>query len=272
MTESRARPRTPAGAPGHTRAKPVGRARRFRVGFADGPTRSAIGFGVLVVVAGAAALFAGPLTRREHRVDATPSPPPLAQLALVRLPGGASACLSHVVVDGGSQVARFRVGTFGRPGPRLTVAAAGRRYDVPAGFADNAEVAVALRPPRRTLVTRVCITDRGRRPVALYGSDELRTRSRVAVTVDGRPVRPDVTLELDRARARSVLGELSAVVERATRWRPGVAPWLVWALLVAVLVGIPGGALYALGRSLAEDAAQPGGERVAARVGDDVAR
>ena len=40
MPEARARPRTHAGAAGHTRAKPVGRVRRFRVGFADGSTRT----------------------------------------------------------------------------------------------------------------------------------------------------------------------------------------------------------------------------------------
>jgi hypothetical protein len=225
----------------------------------------------LVVLGGAIVLLPG-LLRDRPRVDATPSPPPLSSIALVKVPGGERACLANVVLDAGSDIARFTVGTFGRPGPALAVTAAGRRYRVARGFADNARLAVALDPPRRPVETSFCIANQGRRSIALYGSDELRTRSRVTVTVGGRAVAPDVTLTLDRRRPASVLGELGAVVAHTARWRGGIGRPVVWALLVLVLLGVPGGALWAFSRALAEDAVEPGGELGPGEVGRHVAR
>lgn len=228
--------------------------------------------GAALVVAGALVFLLPPLTRDDHAVNATPSPPPLQQISVIQVPGGGRACLANVVLDAGSQVAHFQVGTFGKPGPPLAVTAAGRHYAVPAGFPDNTPLAVALRPPAGNVATTFCIRDGGRRRIALYASAELRTRSRVAVTVNGHPVGADATLTLDRRQARSVLDQLSSVVVRTTRWRPGVAPWFVWLLGVLVLLGVPGGVLWALGRSVREEALEPVPERFGARVGDDVAR
>jgi hypothetical protein len=221
---------------------------------------------VALVLLFALVLFVPPLLDDDHAVDATPAPPPLSEIALVRLPGGERACLANVVLDPGSAVARFQVGTFRRPGPPLEVSAAGRRYSVRGGYRDNAPLAVTLTRPRAPVRTSLCIANRGRVPVALYASDEVRTRSRVVVTAAGRPVSPDVTLTLDRAQPRSVVDQLEEVVDHTARWRPGVQPWFVWLLLVAVLLGVPGLAALALAR------AQPGDEGVAADVRDDVPR
>ena len=234
--------------------------------------RGAVAFAAVLIVLGALLMLLPSLRRDRPRVDATPAPPPLSSIALINVPGGRRACLANVVLDSGSQLARFTVGTYGRPGPPLLVTAAGRRYRVPRGFPDNAHLTVALRPPRRPIETTFCIANAGRRKIALYGSDELRTRSRVVVTVDGRRIAPDVTLTLDRRTSASVLDQLGDVVTRTTRWRPGVGEPVVWALIVLVLLGVPGGVLWAFSRALAEDAVEPRGEVRAGDVGDRVAR
>jgi hypothetical protein len=234
--------------------------------------RGAVAFTAALIVLGALVVLLPSLLRDRPRVDATPSPPPLSSVALVNVPGAQRACLRNVVLDRGSQLARFTVGTYGRPGPALAVTAAGRRYRVPAGFPDNAHLTVALAPPATPTATSFCITNTGRRTIALYGSDELRTRSRVEVTVGGKPVGADVTLTLDRRTSASVLDQLGAVVERTTRWRPGVGEPVVWALILLVLIAVPGGVLWAFSRALAEDAAQPGGELGSGEVRDRVAR
>jgi hypothetical protein len=214
----------------------------------------------LVVLGGGLVLVPG-LLRDRPRVDATPSPPPLSSIALVKVTAGERACLSNVVLDPGSQLAHFQVGSFGRPGPALVVTAAGRRYRVAGGYPDNARLTVALTPRRAPLATRFCIANSGRRAIALYGSDELRTRSRVAVTVAGRPVAPDVTLTLDRRRPASILSQVGDVVTRTTRWRPRVGRPVVWALLALVLLGVPGCALWAFSRALAEQSREAGRSR-----------
>jgi hypothetical protein len=234
--------------------------------------RRAVAFTAALIVLGALVVLLPGLLRDRPRVDATPAPPPLAAIALVKVAGGQRACLGNVVLDSGSQLARFTVGTYGRPGPELRVSAAGRRYRVPAGFADNAHLTVALRPPPRPTATTFCISNTGRRTIALYGSDELRSRSRVVVTVAGRRIAPDVTLTLDRRTPASVLDQLGDVVARTTRWHPGVSEPVVWALIVLVLLGVPGGTLWAFSRALAEDAVEPRGELGAREVRDRVAR
>jgi hypothetical protein len=234
--------------------------------------RGPVLFAAALVVLGAAVVLVPGLLRDRPRVDATPGPPPLSSVALVKVPGGGRACLGNVVLDPGSELATFTVGTYGRPGPALDVTAAGRRYRVARGFADNAHLAVALKPPPRAVPTTFCIANTGRRAIALYGSDELRTRSRETVTVGGRAVGPDVTLTLERRAPASVLDELGDVIARTTRWRPGVGEPLVWALAVLVLLGVPGLALWGFSASLAEDAVEPVGEGGGAEVGRDVAR
>jgi hypothetical protein len=234
--------------------------------------RGPVLFAAALVVLGAAILLAPGLVRDRPRVDATPGPPPLSSVALVTVPGGRRACLGNVVLDPGSQLATFTVGTYGRPGPALDVTTGGRRYRVARGFADNAHLTVALAPPPRATATTFCIANTGRRPIALYGSDELRTRSRETVTVGGRAVGPDVTLTLARRAPASVVGELGDVIANTTRWRPGVGEPVVWALLVLVLLGVPGLALWAFSGALAEDVVEPVGERAGAEVGSDVAR
>ena len=206
----------------------------------------------VLVALGAVFVLLPNLRRDRPVVDATPAPPPLGSVALVEVPGGQRACLSNVTLDHGSRQAHFTVGTFGKPGPALAVTAAGRRYRVARGFPDNAHLTVALRPPAQPTLTSFCIANTGRRRIALYGSDELRSRSRVEVTVGGRRVGPDVTLTLDESRSASVLDRLGDVVEHTTRWRPGVGEGLVWALIVLVLLGVPAGVLWAFSRSLDE--------------------
>jgi hypothetical protein len=234
--------------------------------------RAAVAFTAALVVLGAGLALVPGLLRDRPRVDATPSPPPLSSIALVKVAGGERACLSNVVLDPGSQLAHFQVGSFGRPGPALVVTAARQRYRVAGGYPDNARLTVALNPPRAPVATHVCIANTGRSPIALYGSDELRTRSRVAVTVGGRPVAPDVTLTLDRRRPASILSRLGDVVTRTTRWRPGIGRPVVWALLALVLLAVPGGTLWAFSRALAEDAVEPRREVGAADVGRHVPR
>jgi hypothetical protein len=183
------------------------------------------------------------LTKKRDIPAAVPSPPPLVAISLDDLPGGQTLCMSGIAISTESEQMRFRVGTYHRPGPPLAVTVTGSGYraaaNVPAGYADNAKLAVAIpRPPGSRLVT-ACIGNRGRHMIAFYAAAD-RAESRARVSVAGKPIVATPTLTFNQRERSTVAGQAGAIAGRIAVFRGFLDhAWVVWLLALLALVAVP---------------------------------
>jgi hypothetical protein len=202
----------------------------------------------LVLALAGAAIFLRFLTRDRDVIASTPSPRPVFTVTYVPLDPGRRLCIGDVTIPHDARRLRFAVRTYGRPGPALHVALAGRTVAVSAGYPDGAQIDVPMTPPERTQLGSVCLRSEGR--VALVGSTEERTQSRPQSRLDGRPVAADSYLAFGQGRSASALRETPQIIGRMSAFKPGIAgPWLLWPLLVLVVAGMPAGIVWALLRA-----------------------
>ena len=219
--------------------------------------RGAIAFTVALLALVAAAGFLPFLTKERNIAVSTPATNPVfTSPALIQVPGGERACLDDVLLDPEADLARFRVGTYGFEGPPLVLTLFGEGYrervPVSRGFADNADLGVTIRGPERELIGGVCIANEGRRLIALYGTAEGRTQSRVDVTVDGEPLpATDVALAFYEREPGTVIERIPDALDAMAAFRP-IGAWLTWPLLLLVLIGMPALAIWALARAFAQ--------------------
>jgi hypothetical protein len=196
-----------------------------------------------------------------HRQIATASPglDPLFTRADVTLPPRRRLCIAPVVLDPRSAVAQITVTAPRRPQPlRVSATAPGYRSSVIAAAYPGgtlAPIQVELRPPRSVLTGQVCITNRGRQPVALLGTSEPRSLTLAQPSLGGRILPGQgVALELYERRPRSILGELGTIFARASAFAGGYAPvWLLWPLSILLLIGAPLAVVAGFARSLREE-------------------
>lgn len=214
-----------------------------------------------VLVLGAVALGLPWATRERTWRTSTPVPPGLLFEAPLVLDPGQRACTAPAVVE--PRTARAVLGIRTRGGPPLDVEAAGPGYAsrtrVPGGYPRGA-LAVGIEPPRHAVAASLCVTDAGRRPVALATSIEPR---RATSRVDGRPaivviqghrLAATVVLTLQEARRRTIADGAWAVIERMTAFRPGfVSSGVIAVLLVLLVLLAAAGAPWAYARALAGD-------------------
>ncbi|TML98496.1 MAG: hypothetical protein E6G10_22710 [Actinobacteria bacterium] len=237
--------------------------------------RRAVLSALVVLVAGSAVWLVPGLVRARDTPASVSSPRPLTGIGLIEVPPGSAACFGDVAIESRSEQARFQVFTYKRRAQplRLEIRARGYRFTapVPASYADGETVRVPVRPPAAPLAARVCIRNAGERHVAFTGSED-RTRSRSTTTVDGRRVNDTLTFAFYERQRVSLLRRLPVTLERLTRFRPGVARWMLWILLALVVAGVPAAVLWALGRALREHAVKPAGEALSPEVRDYVAR
>lgn len=179
------------------------------------------------------------------------SPAPRASLAIAEVAGGERLCLSEVTLDPQSQVARFRIGTFGRAGAPLTLDLRAPGYSfsrrIPGGYADNEQLSVLVDPPRSPTLGSACIRNDGGAKVAVYAAGD-EVRSRVAVT----PERPRPTFGFWESEPRSIAERASLTAERVARFRgPLGHTWVVWASALLAFLSLSAGlvALLAFTRS-----------------------
>jgi hypothetical protein len=203
----------------------------------------------------AAVSFGHFLLVKRDLVASTPSPRPLFQVTDIRLPPQRQLCITDVTIPHAASRLRVQVRTFGRPGPALdvTLRAPGyrERLTVPAGYPDLQVTSAPMTPPRTDSLGEVCLRHGGSSAVALAGTAEDRTRSRPKGALDGRPESADAYLAFYEAGRASALSRTGAIVAHMGAFRPGtIGPWLMWPLLVLVLVGVPGGVLWAIFRAV----------------------
>jgi hypothetical protein len=204
----------------------------------------------VVTCALAAVLFGRFLTEDRELVAAVPSPRPVFQVSLIRVPPGEQLCISDVTIPEDARQLRVQVGTFGRPGPELdfTLRAPGYsdRVRVPAGYPDSALITAAMDPPTTARLGDVCVTHRGAAPIALVGTEEARTVSRPEGDVGGKVAEGDTYLAFYERGWASALDRAGEIVNRMSAFRPAVVgPWLLWPLLALVVLGVPAGVLWA---------------------------
>jgi hypothetical protein len=183
------------------------------------------------------------LTKKRDIPAAVPSPPPLVATSVDDLRAGQTLCMSDIAISAESEQMRFKVGTYHRPGPPLAVTVTGSGYraaaNVPARFADNATVAVAIsRPPGSRLVT-VCIRNRGRHKIAFYAAAD-RAESRASVFVAGKRVLATPTLTFNERKPSSVARQAGVIAGRIAVFRGFLDhAWIVWLLGFGALVVVP---------------------------------
>jgi hypothetical protein len=209
----------------------------------------------LVTCALAAALFVRFLTKEREVVAATPSPRPLFQVSLVEVRPDEKLCISDVTIPEDARQLRVQVRTFGRPGPELDVTLQARGYRerlmVPGGYGDAAVIAAPMNPPATARLGEVCLGLRGSAPISLVGSNEGRTQSRPEGHVGGNNATADTYLAFYERGSASALDRTGEIVDRMSAFRPAVVgPWLLWPLLALVILGVPGGVLWAALRAV----------------------
>jgi hypothetical protein len=230
-----------------------------------------------VVVIGLAALLiaaAGDTTKRVAGVGVSPVYP------VAPVPAGSEACQQPFGITEEFDHVRFNIGTFGKPGPALTVSVNDERTGVQLGWGrvtpgwvDNGsaqDVNVGTIPSGGRV--SVCIRNEGPVKAFVYGDyyhgafgkgplGVTPTNSTNEGLVDGQVLEGDMAVELHRSSPRSILARLPVVFQHAAAFRPPiVGPWTFWLLAVLVLVGAPLALWAALSR--AADATQaPEGPR-----------
>jgi hypothetical protein len=183
-------------------------------------------------------------------VAGVPAPPPLFTASAFTLAAHEQACMSDVTVESNSRLAEFelrpaRPGPAGGPPVRLVLRAHDYQasVNVPGGYPGGAAtLPITPGPPARTVIASACFTNLGHAPVNLQGSTEPRTIAHSSTRVGGRAVAGDITLTFYDSPERSLLRHLGEVFSHASNLTEGLVPvWLIWAIVLLVAFGVPGG-------------------------------
>jgi hypothetical protein len=198
----------------------------------------------------AAALFVGFLTEKREVVAATPSPRPVFEVSLVGVPPLKELCIADVTIPGDARQLRFHVLTRARRGPAIDVALRAPGYDerltVPGGYADRTLISAPMNPPAEASLGEVCLRHHGSAPIELVGSQEERTKSRPESSVGATVLDADTYLAFYANGPASALDRAGEIVDHMSAFRPVVVgPWLLWPLVALVVLGVPGGVLWA---------------------------
>jgi hypothetical protein len=200
-----------------------------------------------VVIAIALAVAVVALAQSKTRLAGTNSVRPEA--FVVKLKPGRPVCQTNVLVPADSAGARVLVGTFGRPGPRLTVRvederASLRRRGSVEGYRDGSQPTVSFEQiSSTTRVDRVCLAVEDH-VVALAGQPGRGADSTSGLLAGRRAVGADLSLEFVRPGKQSLAALAPIAFHRASLFRPGwVGTWTFWGLGLLVLTLVVAAAL-----------------------------
>ncbi|HEY3190355.1 MAG TPA: hypothetical protein VGJ70_22885, partial [Solirubrobacteraceae bacterium] len=219
-----------------------------------------VAIGLAVVAIGVLVEWRPFLTEKRAVVTATPSLSGLFNRTDVPVGPGQRACISPVPISHTTATAQLALTTLTspRPQPLVIIAEGDGGYrsravatSYPVGPASV--FGVAIRPPRRDVVGRVCVRNAGRRRIALTGTAEQRSLTQATTTVDGRRQPADVALTFLEAEPRSLLERTGTVLDRAAAFTGVVPAWLLWPLVVLLAVGVPLAVFWGLYAALRAD-------------------
>ena len=216
--------------------------------------------GALVLLVAAIAIGRPYLTKQRDYPASIPQPPSVVSVKLVRMKPGQSACLHDAVLDTHSERALFQVETYGKPTVPLRFALAGEGYratvHVPASaYKDEGIVNVPVPAPRRDVLVKACVDERGKRLVALFATTSAEPGP-VSATLDGKPLPTNPWLAFYEAKRTSIAHRLPTILARMAIFRPPfIGGWLLWPLAALFVLGVPRRVLVAYARALDDDEA-----------------
>ena len=189
--------------------------------------------GALLAVAVVLAIVLSQTTR--HAIGSNFVPP---QAFVAQVPGGARVCQSREHIPSGTGAIQVRIGTFGRPGPRLELSVAGptggtlaRRVRT-AGWPEG-DVAIPVARLGERQGAEVCLRNAGSAPIAVAGG---RTLGAAAV-VGGQPASGGITLRYLEPEARSWWGFAPEIADRVARLRDAPPGALTLPLFLVLAIG-----------------------------------
>jgi hypothetical protein len=198
------------------------------------------------------AWFVPYLTRDRETTSSVPVPPPYFAASGIGLARGDQACLADVAFDTDSQIVELTALAGKGPGPELAVTASAPGYSAQAtiegGYGRPLVLRAPLDPPERSAIGTLCVENRGPRAVGLLGTADPRTVvARPTTQVNGVATVPDISVRLLAADSGSVLQRASELVGRAAAFKPGaLGEPTIWIVLLLVVCGLAGGALYSV--------------------------
>ena len=192
------------------------------------------------------------VTKKRDTPAAITSPPALERLSLVGIAPHHNACIPNLAIDKYAGQARFRAGTFGKPGPALRVTFSGgitSTSRIAPGWPDNSTLRVPVPAARGDALVKVCIYDDGRVPIGLYSAAD-RARSRALAITNGNEETSSPQFGFWEAKPVSIATRAPATVDRISVFRGPVGkPAIVWFVLVLFLLGLPLGAAWLVWRA-----------------------
>jgi hypothetical protein len=223
-------------------------------------SRAAIGVTAGVVVLLLAAVFVWRPYATKSRVYTTTvaQAPSKFAVQLIPLKARQRACLDAIALDARSGMARFQVGTNGKPTVPLEfqVVAPGYRASTriaASAYRDSEIIQAAIPAPGHDVEAKACLVNRGPGDVVLYAS----TGGEISAshdTIDGKPADLNWWLAFYEARPTSIAHRALTIASRMSVFRPGfVGPWLTWPLAALVVLGVPAAVLAVYGQALRDD-------------------
>jgi hypothetical protein len=219
--------------------------------------RWAIGFFVLVLLVGAVKVVRPFVATQRDQATEIPSPASLVSTSTVPLAPGKPVCFDNAVAERHSEVIRFKISSPAGPAPAMRVTIKGPGYDakadIPAGLQDTQTAQAFIPAPGRDVPVRVCISNQGDLPIALFSSND-RTRSRSIAFIGDTSTGESVWFGFFEPSARAITEQIPSTIERMTVFRPHwVKVWLLWIIAVLFLVATPIAVVWAYVRSLRAD-------------------
>jgi hypothetical protein len=217
--------------------------------------------GAIVLLIAAVAIGRPYLSKQRDYPASIPQPPSVVSVELVRMKPKAVACLHDAVMDTHSERALFQVETYGKPTVPLRLNLDGQSYHAtvhvaPSAYKDEGIVNVPVPGPRRDVVVRSCLTNVGKRTVALFATTTAEPGP-VTGSLDGKALPSNPWLAFYEAKRTSIAHRLPTIVSRMAIFRPPfIGGWLLWPLALLFVFGVAAAVLVAYASALREDEAR----------------
>jgi hypothetical protein len=199
------------------------------------------------------------LTKSRPDRTSTPTPPPFAAIAPIKLKPGQVVCEDSVALSTDTRQITVLSAKFDGTGPKLRVVAStpagwSASGDIPAGYEGLKGLTATIPAPPENAIGGVCVRNVGHKAVELQGTTEGRIQNRSATSVDDEVIPEKLSLLLSAGADRSLADRPGEILDRISAFKPPIVGSVSLALLfVVVLLAVPAAVLYAIWRGVARD-------------------